>query len=97
MFKKLVLNMNFDLYLLLLLLLLSLLQLQCDARLSCEIKYSQTRLTYNVSNDAAAGIILSPGTGIDYMQVFHCTCPTNNVSYNRYFMDLYSIGTVSAQ
>ena len=55
----------------------------CQARLSCEIKYGQNRLTYNVSLDAAAGIIPSAGTSIDFMQVFHCTCPTNNVSHHR--------------
>jgi hypothetical protein len=50
-------------------------------RLSCGFKYGQTRLTYNVSDAAAAGIVINPGKAIDFMQVFHCTCPTNNVSF----------------
>ena len=54
--------------------------LECQSKLVCDIKYGQNRLTYNVSDAAAAGIIISPGHSVDYMQVFHCTCPTNNVS-----------------
>ena len=55
--------------------------LECRARLTCEIKYGQNRMMYNVSNAAAFGITLTPGTSIDFMQVFHCTCPTSNVSH----------------